>query len=169
MADDQLFNMFPKLKRYNINIVDSTAKGTDYRGGELKGRKLEYYPPDEDYNPKKGFPTVEKLSKDVTNRDVLGEIFSHYLPKVDPVFKATREKFVSSLDEKQKAILYGDYQHQINARLFGDTPPSFDEWLATNGGDAFFRGYVTNQYPQEFYRDDQVKMFGDLVNYLKED
>jgi hypothetical protein len=128
---------------------------------------MEFYPADEAYNPNPGRPTVETFSGDVSDKDVLGEIFSHLLPNIDPDFRNARAEFVKGIDSKQKKILFGDYKAQVRSGLAKDK--SFDDWLQTNGGDAFFRGYIADQYPKEFYRPDQVQMFSQLMGKLGEE
>lgn len=163
---NEIYSAYPGLKRYGVQIRESTA-GKDWRGEPYAGRKMEFYPPDESYNPNPGKPTVELFSKDVSPDDVMGEIFSHYLPRVDKEFGAARDRFISSIDGRQKQMLLGDYEHQMRSGAFEDRKPTFDQWLSGSGGDAFFRGYVANQYPKEFYRSDQVAMFQPLMNKLK--
>lgn len=162
-----LYSQYPGLKRFGIQTVDSSSTGMDWRGQPYAGRKMEFYPPDESYNPKPGKPTIEVFSKDVGGKDALGEIFSHLLPKVDPDFRDARSKFIASIDPKQKEMLAGDYRQQIRSGLYQKgKQPTFEQWLNTNGGDAFFRGYIADQYPKEFYRSDQVDIFKPLLTKL---
>lgn len=168
-AGTELYKAYPGLKNYNVQVKDSTSTGKDWRGQPYAGRKMEFYAPDEGYNPNPGKPTIEMFTHDMSPKDAMGEMFSHYLPKVDQEFGSAREKFVKSIDGKQKQMLYGDYQQQIKSGVFNDQKPSFDQWLNTNGGDAFFRGYVSDQYPKELYRQDQIKMFEPLMAKLQSD
>lgn len=164
----ELYSQYPGLQKYGVQVVDSTAKGVDWRGQPYAGRKMEFYPPDEEYNPRPGKPTIELFSRDIGSKDALGEMFSHFLPKIDPAFGAAREKFVASIDPEQKKMLSGDYQEQIRSGVYPKgREPGFDQWLKTNGGDAFFRGYVADQYPKEFYRPDQVAAFAPLISALQ--
>lgn len=163
----ELNAQYPGLQQFGIQIKDSTGGGTDWRGQPYSGRKMEFYPPNESYNPNPGKPTIELFSKDMTSKDALGEVFSHYLPQVDPQFREARSKFIASIDPQQKKMLMGDYQDQLRSGLFPkDQRPSFDQWLNTNGGDAFFRGYVADQYPKNYYRPDQVAMFEPLMQRI---
>lgn len=163
-----LYAQYPGLQRYGVQIMDSTANGTDWRGQPYSGRKLEFYPPDEEYNPNPGKPTIEVFSNEMTSKDALGEVFSHFLPAVDPIFKAARSKFIASIDPEQKKMLSGDYEQQVRSGVYPKgQEPTFDQWLNTNGGDAFFRGYATDQYPKNFYRADQISTFTPLMAALR--
>lgn len=164
---DAMYGQYPGLQKYGIQFHDSTQGNTDWQGNPVSGRMLEFYPPDEAWNPKKGKPTIEQFDKNASPQDAFGEVFSHYLPSVDPVFGKARKAFGASIDDRQKQMLMGDYQHQIQSGVFGKKPPSFEEWVDNQGGDAFFRGFVTQQYPQEFYRPDQVNLFQQLLQRLK--
>ena len=164
---EAMLEQYPGLKRYGLKFKDSSSGGYDWRGAPYAGRQLEFYPPDEEWNPYKGSPTIEMFNPAMKTSDLFGEIFSHHLPKVDPEFMNARSQFVKSIDEKQKKLIYGDYQDQLRAGLFGQKRPTFDQWLNEQGGDAFFRGYVTDQYPKEFYRQDQIDLFNNLMKRFK--
>jgi hypothetical protein len=167
-ALSDLYAQYPGLKRFGVQVVDSSTRGTDWRGQPHAGRKMEFYPPEESYNPNPGKPTIELFSQEMGSKDLMGEVFSHLLPEIDPQFKDARAKFLGSIDDKQKEILRGDYESQLRSGVLGSgKTKSFDEWLSTNGGDAFFRGYVADQYPKEFYRPDQVGMFTPLLSRLQ--
>lgn len=164
---DQLYSEYPGLRQYDIQVRDSSAGGKDWKGQPYDGRQMEFYPPDEADNPNPGKPTIETFSGPLKTKDALGEVFSHYLPKKDPQFGAARNQFIQSIDESQRKMLSGDYQQDVRSGVYGAKPPAFDEWMNNQGGDAFFRGYVADQYPKEFYRPDQVEMFNPLLARLK--
>lgn len=166
-ALDQLYSQYPGLKQYDIQTLDSSVGGKDWKGQPYNGRQMEFYPPDETDNPNPGKPTIEDFSGHLNPKDALGEVFSHYLPKQDPRFGAARDRFIQSIDAKQRGMLQGDYQQDIRSGVYGTKRPSFDEWLNNQGGDAFFRGYVADQYPKEFYRPDQVEIFKPLLAQLR--
>lgn len=166
---DDMYREYPGLRKFDIQLKDSTATGADWRGEPHAGRKMEFYPPEEGWNPNPGKPTIELFSKEMKSKDAFGEVFSHLLPKVDPDFKKARAQFIASIDSKQKEILKGDYEHQLQSGLFPENrKPTFEQWLNTQGGDAFFRGYVADQYPTKFYRPEQIQMFDALLNKLKQ-
>lgn len=164
----ELLKKYPGMQSLGLQLVDSSAAGKDWRGQPTAGRQLEFYPPDELYNPKPGKPTIEVFNPQMKPDDLMGEVFSHYLPKTDPRFGEARQKFIAGIDPKQKDLLYGDYQQQRTSGMFGEKIPTFDEWLQNQGGDAYFRGYVANQYPKDSYRPDQVAMFNQLMSYLSQ-
>lgn len=164
---DKMVSEYPNLKKYNIGFVDSMGKSTDYNGYDVSGRKLEFYPPTESENPILGKPTIEQFSPDMTHKDALGEIFSHYLPSVDPVFKDARSKFVSSITSDQKEnMLRPDYDNEIKSGVYGNKAPSFSQWINAQGGDAYFRGYIADQYPKESYTSKQKEILSGLEKYL---
>jgi len=159
-----LFRQYPKLASLGIRIKDSTGTpGRDWQGQPAAGRMLEFYAPNEKDNPNPGHPTVEILSSRTSPKDVLGDIFSHWMPKVDPVFARARTDFINGIDASQKQMLDGDY---LNDRKEGWVQ-NWNEWLRGIGGDAYFRGYIADQYPKDSYRPDQVRMFNMLLDRLK--
>lgn len=175
----QMVSDYPMLGQYNINYVDSIGKATGVDGAPATDRKLEYYQPtgvgrpgSSEGNPTKDRPTIELFDKTMTSKDAFGEMWSHYLPEVDPVFKKAREDFLKTITHDQYEDLYGDYQAQVKSGVFepelGKTPPTFDQWIQRWGGDAFFRGYIAGQYPPESYNQQQILMFNNLLNYLKQ-
>lgn len=164
----ELFAEFPKLKTLGLQYRDSTVTGKDWRGEPYEGRKMEYYPPDEGHNPNPGKPTIEVFDKKTNSKDMLGEVFSHLLPATDPEFRKARADFISGLDKNQREILTGDYEAFVKSGVSEKgREPTFEQWLSTVGGDAFFRGYVANQYPKKFYRKDQIELFDNLLKKLK--
>lgn len=165
---DSVYSEYPALKKYDFKLKDSMAGGVDWRGEPYSGRKLEFYPPGEEYNPYPGTPTIEQFSKDMGSKDVLGEIFSHYLPSVDPAFGASKQSFLQSITQSQKEeMLKPDYENDIKE---GTIPAgtTFEQWLSGVGGDAYFRGYIADQYPKDSYTPEQIKIFYDLMNRLKQ-
>ena len=162
----QMYQQYPGLKAHDFQYQNSMSGGVDWMGNPHNGRMLEFYPPDEEWNPNKGKPTIEQFSPNMTTQDVLGEVFSHYLPSVDPKFASAKSNFINGLDTNQLNMLRGDYEHQAKTGLLGKNT-AFENWLQNQGGDAFFRGYIANQYPKQYYRPDQVQMFQQLMDQLK--
>ncbi len=162
----QLYQEYPRLRRYQrlFRFKDSSGR----RGAQ--GRKLEFYLPTSGGNPFPGFATVERFDPCMSMHDVLGEIFSHFLPLVDPVFAQARREFMASLTQAQLQELRGDYEYQMAASrpsLWGGKKPEFPQWLGRQGGDGAFRGYVARQYPPEFYTAQQIQIFERLLAYLR--
>lgn len=163
----QMNSEYPSLSKYDVQYSNNVGKTVDHMGMPSAGRKLEYYPPTESYNPNKGKPTIQQFAPEMTSKDAFGEIFSHYLPQVDPNFVSGRQAFVNSITPEQKAnMLMPDYQQQAGRGLLGKDP-SFDKWIENQGGDAFFRGYPTGQYPSNAYTHEQKILLDALVNNLK--
>jgi hypothetical protein len=163
-----LLKDYPKLSKYNIKFTNSINQPTDINGQPVKSRLMEfYYPGDTYYNPNYNDPTIEQFSPKVTKKDAFGEIFSHLLPEVDPNFKSGREAFMRSITpEQEKKYLRGDYEYQAQTGLLGPSP-SYEQWKNKQGGDAFFRGFPTQQYPVEAYTHEQKILLNSLMNYLK--
>jgi hypothetical protein len=147
---------FPWTSKVDLNLIDSTAKGD-------ASRKLEFYPSDERDNPLPGKPTVEVFGKDVTESDLMGEVLSHHLPKTDKQVARFRQQILDSMTPQQKQSIRGDYQ---NERKAGLTKDSFETWLSKQGGDSFFRGYPTGQWPSSEYTAQQKQVYAQLQSYL---
>lgn len=159
---EEVYAQYPGLRKYNFQFKDSKAKP-----GET--RHLEFYFPGESHSTfnDKSRPGIERFDPNMGKMDILGDML-HYIPTADKEVGKLRNEFQSSITEDQKRnMLYPDYQAQIRDGLFGDKKPSFDEWLQKNGGDAFFRGYLANQYPKDAYTKEQVALFGRLDSALR--
>ena len=167
---------YPGLSKYNTAFLYS-GDAKDWRGVPTAGRKLEFYPPGESDSFNKAVPAVEIFDKSMGPKAVMGELFSHYLPKVDPNFAAVRGKFLQSLTPSQKEnMLRPDYEEsqrraeglnpeERSFMLNGDSQ-SFDQWLNSTGGDAYFRGYSTGQYPADSYTPEQKQMLDGLMQTI---
>lgn len=157
-----VYQQYPGLKQYGFQFKDSP-------GGGSGGRKLEFYQPGESHSTfeDKSRPGIERFDSSMGPSDIFGEML-HYVPRVDKNIGGMRTQFQQSISPKQKREwLQGDYDSQVKAGLFGDQTPSFDQWLDRQGGDAFFRGYLTGQYPAAAYTPEQKALFGQLDNYLR--
>jgi hypothetical protein len=163
---EELYAEYPRLRAHSFRYLSSLL-GRDWRGKPYRNRKMEFYPPGEAHNPFPGYPTIEQFDPSMSKYDVLGEIFSHYVPQVDSVFAAGKQRFMDLLTPAQKRELHGDYQHQVHEGLFETRVPTFEEWLARQGGDGAFRGYVAKQLPASFYTREQLQIFQELMAYLK--
>lgn len=159
---DQVYAEYPGLSKHGFQFRDSPGKGGS--------RKLEFYPPGESHSPfdDKTKPGIERFDSSMGKEDVFGEML-HYLPSADKKVGVLRQEFQGSITQEQKEQwLRGDYENQVQKKLFGENPPSFEKWLTKQGGDAFFRGYLTKQYPAEAYTPAQKKLFETLDSYLRE-
>jgi hypothetical protein len=154
---DQAYSMYPKLKGYGFQFIDSR---NDKSAG---GRLLETYPADERDNPMPGKPTIRQFSPDVTPKDFLGEAL-HILPKLDPQVGGMRDQFIQSMTPQQQQKLMEQYEY--HKQNFGEQR-SFEQWKDVSGLDSWFRGYVSGQWPEEMYTPQQIQLFQGLEQYLK--
>ena len=152
----QFYSEYPKAKSLNLDYRDESAKGVQ------NGRKLEAFPPEERDNPQPGRYTVIRRDPKTGTKDLLGETL-HFLPKTDPKVGAVYQQFLSSMTPQQKQQLQAQYDR---AKTEGETRP-FEQWSQLSGNDAWFRGYISGQWPKEAYTPEQIKMFDDLHQYLK--
>jgi len=160
---EQVYADYPGLRKYGFQFRDSPTPSTD-------GRKLEFYPPGESESPfpDKTKPGIERFDPSMGKGDILGDMM-HFLPGADKNIGALRQQFQQSISpEQQDKWLRGDYQAQVKSGVFRDNVPSYEQWLQKQGGDAFFRGYLSNQYPREAYTPEQAKIFDQLSGYLKD-
>lgn len=159
---DEVYGDYPGLSKYGFQFKDSLD-------GDPTGRKLEFYPPGESHSTfaDKSRPGIERFDPSMGKSDVFGEML-HHLPNVDPTVGQLRKDFQATISPaQQEDWLRGDYEQQINNGVFGDRPPSFDQWIERQGGDAFFRGYLTGQYPTGAYTMAQRRLMTQLNQYLK--
>lgn len=157
----EVYADYPGLAKYGFQFRDSSS------GGD--GRKLEFYPPGESHSPfpDKTKPGIERFDPSMGKQDLFGEML-HFLPTVDKTVGSLRKEFQGSISaEQQEHWLRGDYQSQVRGKLFGKNPPTFEQWLGKQGGDAFFRGYLTGQYPAEAYTPEQKELFARLDTHLR--
>lgn len=154
-ADESWVNRIP------FNQVDSTGTGDS-------ARKMEYFAPDDPDNPKPGKPTVEVFDSSMTAKDVSGELLSHYLSKVDKTVASIRQNILDVITDDQKKELRGDYDAAVKNGLV-DKGDGFSDWLQKQGGDAFFRGFPTGQWPASVYTPEQKSLYRQLDKYLASD
>ena len=142
------------------------------------GRQLEYYPPWERDNPIPGKATVElyntKESPEIMQNLVAGDML-HYMGSVDPrnnqtidpTFRAVKQQFLSTLTPEQVAVDRRAYENE--KRFYGNNPPSFEDWMDFNRGDAYLRGYLTPDAQDNWlnvYTPDQKQLLEKLKLYL---
>lgn len=154
-----LSQQYPWASGIGLNIIDSTGKGDP-------SRKLEFYQPDERDNPRPGKPTIEVFDKSMKPADLMGEVLSHHLPKVDPNVAHFRSQIIQSMTPQQIQSISGDYQNELRAGLV-DPGDNLQAWLQKQGGDSFFRGYPTGQWPADIYTPQQKATYDQMQVYLK--
>lgn len=141
------------------------------------GRQLEYYPPWEDMNPLPGKATVELYntgeSPEVTQNLIAGDML-HYMgaidPRtgqpVDPTYYNLKQQVLRSRTPDQRGIDDRAYQRDLP---FYNNPPSQDDWMQFNRGDAYIRGKLTPDAQdnwRDMYTPDQTRMLEKLRQYL---
>ena len=143
-------------------------------------RQLEYYPPWEDRNPTPGKATLELYntgeSPEITKNLITGDML-HYLgsvdprtsQEVDPTFMALKKQFMTTLTPEQIAVDRRAYEHE---KSMYETPPSFDDWMAINRGDAYLRGFLTPDANDEWrkqgvYTPAQTEILKSIQQYMQ--
>jgi len=160
----QIYAEYPILSQYPFKVIDSRGKKSPYGG------VIEFYSPDEKYNPNPGVPTLEVFSKDLKGDELKRAIFGdmlHYLPEVDPQFAKARETIISSLTPEQLAIDKAAYER---AKKENKETRSFEDWFRISRQDAYLRGFLAPDRNNEWagaYTPQQEEMLMGLQQYLK--
>lgn len=114
-----------------------------------------------------GKPGIEVTNPATRPVDIAADLVSHGLVNSDPKLGGYYNQFKQSMTPQQQGILQDQYQY---AQQQGEKRP-FDQWSEASGTPAYFRGYAFDQWPKEetskYYNPDQVKMFDDMIDYLK--
>lgn len=138
---EQVYDRYPRLRALPVEVVDSRGRRPDIRGG------LEYYPPDELYNPRPGRNTIELFNPALQGaalESALAGDMLHGLPSVDPVFAAQRAEFNRSITPEQEAF---DRRAYADGRESHDT---FESWMDRSQLDAYIRGYLFPDHNDEW-------------------
>ena len=168
-----IYSQYPSMRKYNFNVIDSRSTGLKHKRN-IGGGKLEFYPPDELYNPNPGKPTIEifdpNLKGQFLNRAVFGDML-HYIPKVNKNFNNLREKFKASLTPQQKDVDKRAYKY--SQQKFGEKR-SFDKWNEMTRIDAYIRGYLAPDERDEWrksgtYTEEQKNILNEMMRVIKSD
>lgn len=153
---------YPALQGQPWALVDS-------RGKQGAVGQLEFYPPDENENPRPGNATIEvfnpELKGDDLERAVFGDML-HHMPSVDPYYAKMRDALRDSLTPQQLKIDQETYDGE--KREFGEDRP-FDQWMNESRLDAYVRGKLTPGKANEWrdvYTPDQDKLLAQMLKYL---
>jgi hypothetical protein len=155
--DEQAYQLYPALRNYGFQFIDSRGSA------DAGGRMSETYPADETDNPMPGKPTIQQFNPSMSPHDFLGETL-HVLPKVDMFIGKAREAFVQSMTPKQQEQLQQQYEHAQQNE--GEVRP-FSQWRDVSGIDAWFRGNIAKQWPDEMYTQHQLDLFDKVKKYLQ--
>jgi hypothetical protein len=149
-----LYKAYPYLKKTPLQLVQGTT---------TKPYQMEFFQ-GTDKTPAK----IEIYNPNVTLDDLAGEVVSHQLVNTDSFLGHVYSKFKDSLTKDQMNRLQEQYQWAQNKE--GETRP-FEVWKTLTGLPAYFRGYLFNQWPDEFnkkaYTPDQIDLFNNTRQYLQ--
>ena len=161
----EIYAEYPILGQFPFKVIDSRGKKSPYGG------VIEFYSPDEKYNPNPGTPTLEVFSKDLKGEELKKAIFGdmlHYLPEVDPVFSQVRDSFIGSLTPDQLAVDRAAYE---KAKKENNEKRSFEDWFKISRQDAYLRGFLAPDRNNEWadaYTPEQTAVLQGLQQYLKQ-
>jgi hypothetical protein len=156
------------LRRHSDQFAFMLAPQTD-------GRQLEFYPPWERDNPQPGKATVQlfnqRESPEVTQNLITGDML-HYLgaidPRsgqpIDPTFFKLKQKLLASRTDEQKRIDDRAYQRDLPQYK---NPPSKEDWMQFNRGDAYIRGKLTPD-AQDNWRDMYTPQQSQLLDLMQQ-
>lgn len=151
---------YPALAGYDWSVIDSRGKPSKHGG------QIEFYSPDEQYNPTPGRPTVEVFNKDLQGdmleRAIFGDML-HYMPEADEGFRGMREKFRATLTPEQLMVDRMAYKKSGDKR-------DFDKWMDISRLDGYLRGFLApdaNDEWRDAYTDEQKAILGEIDSYLR--
>ena len=157
---------YPYLQDKQIDFLYSPSKFNDKSG------VLEFYPPDEPGAPDRPRPKelpmgrvgIEVFSPKTRPIDVLGDYVSHWGVNVDPKLQDYYSRFQQIVPEEVMQKRYQEHQ-----RLFGEKRP-YQDWYDISGFPEYFRGYVFNQFPEDFsqqqFNAEQMQLLNEVRKYL---
>jgi hypothetical protein len=161
---DPIVSQYPRLSGYDWQVTRGDPRMNE------GGGYLEFYPPDESYNPVPGKPTIsifdKTLNPEQTQQMVFGDML-HYLPQVDPEFGAMREQYRQSLTPEQQGVDRRAYQRGVDE--YGENRP-YDRWMDVSRLDAHLRGYLSPDKNNEWagsYNPEQLELFKSMQDLLK--
>ena len=116
----QALQEYPRLKEHNFAVQPGAPTA--------QGGYMEFYPPDESYNPNPGRPTIEVYPKAMHHpalKDMLVGDALHHLGKVDDAYMKLRNDFDAYMDPSVKKedvsrFKKGDFKDEAGGRSFKD-------------------------------------------------
>jgi hypothetical protein len=163
----QVLNEYPRIGNWGIEV----GRGPQARN--TGGGHVEFYPPDEAYNPRPGKPYIEVYNNKAKGDELKGLLFGdalHYAHKADPKFNEYREQFRQALSPEQRALSqrrYRDYSNPQSKHYNGENRP-YDDWFEQSDLDAIIRGYLANQWPAEVYHPKERVLLDSMRGYLRQ-
>lgn len=119
-------------------------------------RALEFWPPGEEGDTAHPRPSqlpidrigVQLLRNGLKPKDIAADVVSHYLVNNDPALQPLYQQFAATFNEPgPRQRLERDYDYARKNE--GETRP-FDVWAERTRIPAYFRGYVFQQWPDDF-------------------
>lgn len=110
---------------------------------------------------------IQVYKPDTQPVNILGDAVVHMMRYTDPVVKSYYDQFEKSLTPQQQAILQRQYAYHVANN--GEKRP-YQQWFEQSGLTQLFGGYAfggTKKWPQSYYTPDQLKMFDQMMQYLK--
>ena len=160
---DNIISKYPRLGGPDWQVIHGDSRMNP------EGGYLEFYPPEERWNPIPGKPTISVFDKTLTpsqtQRMVFGDML-HHLPSVDPEFRAMRDQFRGTITPEQDAIDRGAYQRGVER--YGEDRP-YDKWMDVSRLDAYLRGHLAPDDNNEWagsYTPKQLEILGNMKDLL---
>ena len=138
---------WPALGNLGFEVVDSRDVGMSHPRN-LGGGRLEFYPPDEHFNPNPGVPTIEVFDPKGTGKRLRNWLFGdmlHHAPEMLPRFGSLREAYRRTITEEQQGYDRNAFEKAQKKR--GEYR-AFGEWFEVSRLDAHIRGYIAEQWTQ---------------------
>ena len=124
---DSITQKYPRLSNYDWQVIRGDQRNN------IGGGHLEFYPPNESYNPIPGKPTIAvfdpTLSPEQTSKMVFGDML-HHLSNADPEWRKLRTQYSDTVSPAQKKK---EYEYEV--ANFGETR-NIDQWRDVSRLDA---------------------------------
>jgi len=157
---------YPKLRGLGLESVRSYGAQPYKLETWLPGESGTRQEPRPAQLPQQGLG-VQVFDRSVTPQDVYADVASHYLRQHDQALQGYYTEFVKTLTPQQEKRLHADYRYSQQNE--GTTMP-YDQWVHQVRLPAYFRGYVFNQWPQDFnnrvFTPEQKHLLNQVRDYL---
>lgn len=134
-----VYGKYPRLRDYGF---EARLRPEGPRPHQRGSGHIEFFPPDEYYNPMPGVPYIEVYNEDLRGdaleRAVFGDAL-HYLPAVDPRFRDLKNQFVGTITPEQSRVDRRAYDYYVKNH---EETRSYQDWFDTSRSDAYLRGYL---------------------------
>lgn len=167
---EQIAKEYPRLGKHLDNVAVE-------RGPDLgDGRQLEYYPPDEEWNPYPGRSTIEIYKKNLNPgelRNLIAGETMHLLggrnekgEPVDSRFSTMKDALIKSRTPQQRAI-----DERVWKAQYANQMP-LEDFIQRSRGDEYVMGYLFPDAADEWrkqgtYTDEQKKLLEQMRSHLQ--